>query len=137
MATERERDASVATLLSGIVGDAQELVRKEISLARQEIREEISAAKDAGIKLAIGGGVLAIGGLFLLVTLALGIADLFNWSAWAGFGIVGVVLVIAGYILFSAAQKQMKEIKPVPEKTIETMKENVEWIKDRTTSDRT
>jgi len=137
MATERERDASVATLLSGIVGDAQELVRQEIALARQEIREEISAAKDAGTKLVIAGAVLAIGALFLLVTLALGIADLFNWSSWAGFGIVGVVLAIVGYILYSAAQKRMKEIKPVPEKTIETMKENVEWIKDRTTSDRT
>jgi len=137
MATERERDASVATLLSGIVGDAQELVRKEIALARQEIREEISAAKDVGIKLATAGAVLAVGGLFLLVTLALGIADLFNWSAWAGFGLVGIVFAIVGYILYSSAQKQAKEINPVPEKTIETMKENVEWIKDRTTSDRT
>ena len=48
MATEREREASVGTLISGIVGDAQELVRKEIALARQEIREEIGNAKDAG-----------------------------------------------------------------------------------------
>jgi hypothetical protein len=54
MAYERERDTSMAQLLSGIVGDAQELVRKEIALARQEIREEIGNAKDAGIKLAIG-----------------------------------------------------------------------------------
>jgi len=137
MATERERDPSVATLLSGIVGDAQELVRKEIALARQEIREEISTAKDVGIKLATAGAVLAVGGLFLLVTLALGIADLFNWSPWAGFGLVGIVFAIVGYILYSAAQKRAKEINPVPEKTIETMKENVEWIKDRTTSDRT
>jgi len=136
MATERERDSSVATLLSGIVADTQELVRQEIALARQEIREEIGAAKDVGIKLAIAASVLAIGALFLLVTLALGIAALFNWPAWAGFGIVGVVLALAGSILFSTAQKQMKAINPVPEQTIETMKENVEWIKDRTTSDR-
>ena len=52
MATEREYDASVSALLSGIVGDAQDLVRKEIALARQEIREEITAAKDAATAMA-------------------------------------------------------------------------------------
>ncbi len=139
MATERERESepSLATLLSGIVADAQELVRQEIALARQEIREEISTAKDAGIKLGIAGAVLAIGGLLLVLTLAQALADLFNWPTWAGYGLVGVVLAIVGYLLFSAAQKRLKEVHPVPERTVETLKENVEWLKDRTTSDRT
>jgi hypothetical protein len=137
MAFQREQDASVAQLLSGIVGDAQELVRKEIALARQEIREELDAAKSAGIKLGIAGGVLAVGGLLVVLAIAQGIADLFNWPAWAGYALVGVVLAIAGGILFSAAQRQIKEIRPMPERTVETMKENVEWIKDRTTSDKT
>jgi hypothetical protein len=137
MAFERERDASVSQLLSGIVGDAQTLVRQEIALARQEIREEISEAKSAGIKFGIAGGVLAIGGLLLVLTLAQAIADLFDWPVWAGYGLVGVVLAIAGYLLLSSAQNQIKKVHPVPEKTVETMKENVEWIKDRTSSDRT
>ena len=38
--TEREREPSVASLLSGIVGDAQPLVRQEIALARQEVRAD-------------------------------------------------------------------------------------------------
>src|SRR5919205_4590390 len=126
MAYERERDTSMAQLLSGIVGDAQELVRKEIALARQEIREEIGNAKDAGVKLAIAGAVLAIGGLLLVLTLAQGLADLLDWPTWAGYGVVGLVLAIVGYFLLSSAQKQIKEISPVPEKTVETIKENVE-----------
>lgn len=136
MATEREREDSVASLLGGIVGDAQELVRKEIALARQEIREEIGNAKDAGIQLAIAGAVLGIGGLLLVLMLAQALADLLNWPTWAGYGIVGVVLAIVGYVLLSSAQKRIKQIQPVPEKTVETMKENIEWIKDRTTSDK-
>jgi len=135
--TERERDASVSQLIGGIVGDAQELVRKEIALARQEIREEIGNAKDAGIKLAIAGAVLGIGGLLLVLTLAQGLADLLDWPTWAGYGLVGLVLAIVGYFLLSSAQKQIKQISPVPAKTVETIKENVEWIKDRTTSDKT
>lgn len=135
--TERERETSVSTLVSGIVSDVQDLARKEIALARQEIKEDLNEAKDAAVKLGISGGVLAVGGLFLLVTLALGLADLLDWPAWAGFGVVGLVFAVVGFFLFSSAQKQAKELKPMPEKTIETMKENVEWIKDRTTSDRT
>jgi drug/metabolite transporter (DMT)-like permease len=137
MAAGHEREASVATLLSGIVSDAQELVRKEIALARQEIREEISAAKDAGIRLAIAGVVLAVGGLLLVLTLAQALADLLDWPVWAGYGIVGVVLTIIGSILFASAHQRMQEIHPVPEKTVATIKENIEWIRDRTTSDRT
>ena len=137
MAYEREPDTSMSQLISGIVGDAQDLVRKEIALARQEVREELDAAKNAGIKLGIAGAVLAVGGLLVVLALAQGIADLFNWPAWAGYALVGVILAIAGGILLSAAQRQIKNIHPVPERTVETMKENVEWIKDRTTSDRT
>ena len=136
MATEREYDASVSALLSGIGGDAQHLVRQEIALARQEIREEIAAAKEAGTALAIAGAILGVGGLCLLVTLALGLADLFNWQAWAGFGVVGLVFGIVGAIMLSSARQRMKRISPVPERTVETMKENIEWIKDRTTSDK-
>src|SRR5437867_649511 len=58
--TEREHEPSVGSLLSGIVGDAQALVRQEIALARQEIREEIDNAKKAGMTLGIAGAVLAI-----------------------------------------------------------------------------
>ncbi len=137
MAYEREGDTSVSQLISGIVGDAQVLVRQEIALARQEISEEIGNAKQAGIKLGIAGGVLAVGGLLLILALAQGFAALLHWPNWAGYLLVGVVLAIVGYVLFSTAQKQIKDVRPVPKQTVETLKENAEWIKERTTSDKT
>jgi len=137
MAYEREHDSSMTQLISGIVGDAQELVRKEIALARQEVREELDAAKRAGMKLGIAGAVLAVGGLLVVLAIAQGIADLLDWPVWAGYALVGAVLAIAGGFLFSAGQRQIKDVHPLPERTVETIKENVEWIKDRTTSDKT
>ncbi|KAB8143915.1 phage holin family protein [Chloroflexia bacterium SDU3-3] len=131
-----EREPSVGTLVSSIVGDVQALARQEITLAREEIREELTTAKQAGIKLGIAAAVLGVGTLFLLIALAFGLNALFSWPTWAGFTLVGVVAAVVGGIMLAAGQKQAKEVHPVPEKTIETLKENAEWIKDRTTSDR-
>lgn len=132
-----DRDASLGSIVSGIVGDVQDLVRQEIALARQEVREEVNTAKDAGIKLGIAGGVLAVGGLLLVFALAEGVGALLGGRIWAGYAIVGALFAIVGYVLLSSAQKELKTINPVPQKTVDTMKENVEWIKDRTTSDKT
>lgn len=132
-----EREASVGTLVSSIVGDVQTLARQEIALAREEIKEELGTARDAAIKLGIAAAVLTIGGILLTVFLSLAVADLFNWPAWAGFGLVGLVFAIIGGVLLYLGKKDVDQIKPMPQKTIDTMKENVEWIKDRTTSDRT
>jgi hypothetical protein len=123
---------STASLIGGIVADLQELVRKEIALARQETVEEIGKIKTASIALATAGAVLAVGGLLLVLALAGGLADLLNWPTWAGYAIVGVVLGVIGAVLVSTAQKRFKTIHPIPAKTVETVKVNVEWLKERT-----
>jgi len=123
---------SAASLVGGIVGDVQDLVRKEIALARQETLEEIGKLKTAGIALAVAGAVLAVGGLLLVLSLAQGLADLVNWPNWAAYVLVGGILAVTGFILLSLAQKRLKQIHPIPEKTVETVKENVEWLKQKT-----
>jgi protein-S-isoprenylcysteine O-methyltransferase Ste14 len=129
-----EATAPTSTLISGIVSDVQDLVRKEISLARTETVEEIQKAKTAAIAFVSAGAVLAIGGLLLILALGQGIADLLNWPVWAGYGILGVLLAIAGLVLMAAGRRKAKTIHPIPEKTVETVKENVAWLKDRTTA---
>lgn len=141
MATERDlalatrevaqNGTSAAGLVGGIVSDVQTLVRKEIALARQETLEEIGKLKTAAVALAVAGATLAVGGVLLLLFLAQGLADLVNWPTWAGYLVVGGLLAIVGAILLSLAQKRMKHIHPVPEKTVETVKENVEWLKQK------
>jgi protein-S-isoprenylcysteine O-methyltransferase Ste14 len=74
---------------------------------------------------------LAVGGVLLVLSLAQGLADLVNWPAWASYVLVGGVLAIIGFILLSLAQKRLTHIHPVPEKTVETVKENVEWLKQK------
>jgi hypothetical protein len=55
---------------------------------------------------------------------------------WGCYAIVGGVLLSAGLIILYTGKKTAEEIKVVPEETVETLKENAQWIKEQTTSNR-
>ena len=56
---------------------------------------------------------------------------------WSSALIVGVVLAGAAYVLVKQGKERVEEAgSPVPEQTIETVKEDVEWAKTRATSAR-
>jgi uncharacterized protein YoxC len=50
-------------------------------------------------------------------------------DAWLASLIVGVAVLVVSVILVSVGRKRFQQVKVVPEKTIETMKENVQWAK--------
>ena len=132
MADERERNESFASLLSGAINDIRELFRQEISLARVEIRDEMANLKSAVIKLSAAAVALLLGAVLLLTALSRGLAVLFDMPIWAGFAIVGGVLAIIGGVLLALAWPNLRAIGPVPERTVRTLKENVEWVKRQT-----
>jgi uncharacterized membrane protein YqjE len=125
---------SIGSLLGGILNDVRTLIREEIALARVEMREQAGRAKAAAMSFGIAAAALAFGGVFLLVAIALGIADLLGWPAWAGFLIVALVLGIGGYFTLSAGRKQLADVRAMPEETVTTLKENSEWIAKRLSS---
>jgi uncharacterized membrane protein YqjE len=126
----RPSDRSVGDLVRDIVSNAQEMVRSELRLAKAELREETSktlaSAKKMGI--AAGAGIFAIMFVLVGVTLLLSLA----LPMWLAFLIVGGVLGIVAAALFSSAKQALHV--PVPEKTVENVKENVEWMKNQTRS---
>lgn len=125
---------SVSTLVGDIVTDAQNLLKQELALAKREITEEIDKAKEAAISLAIGAGILALGGVLLCFMLVY----LLNWAfpeylpLWGCFAIVGGMLAAAGGIILAVGTKRAGAIHLVPERTLNTMKDNVKWIKNPT-----
>jgi membrane protein implicated in regulation of membrane protease activity len=125
---------SIGGLVRGILNDLRELVREEIALARVEVRDTAGRAKLAAASLGAAVVALAFGGTFLLIAVAVGIADLFNWPVWAGFLVVALLLSVAGAVMFAAGRKRLRTIQPVPEQTVQTLKENSEWIAKRLSS---
>jgi MFS family permease len=125
---------SIGGLIRGIMADVRQLMREEIALARVEMREQAQRAKLAAIALGTAVVALAIGGVFLLVSLAVGIADLLDWPVWAGFFIVALVLCVAGMVMLSTGRKRLSNVRPLPEQTMQSLKENSEWIAKRLSS---
>jgi uncharacterized membrane protein YqjE len=134
MESEIVSHESIGGLVRGILMDLRTLVREEIALARVEITEQVGRARGAAISFGIAAAALAFGGTFLLVAIALAIADLMNWPAWSGFLIVAVLLSVTGLVSLSSARKQLQAVHTVPEETVSTLKENSEWIAKRLSS---
>ena len=125
---------SVGGLIRGILMDLRTLIREEIALARVEIREQAGRARTAAMSFGIAAAALLFGGIFLLVALATGIAELLGWPFWAGFLVVAVLLSVIGAFMLSSGRKQLRTIHAVPEQTVSTLKENSEWIAKRLSS---
>jgi hypothetical protein len=127
---------SLGGLIRGILMDLRTLIREEIALARVEIGEQATRARAAAMSFGIATGALLCGGIFLLVAIAIGIADLLNWPVWAGFLLVALLLTIIGYATLSSGRRKLQTIHAVPEETVTTLKENSEWIAKRLSSGR-
>jgi uncharacterized membrane protein len=127
---------SLGGLIRGILMDLRTLIREEISLARVEIGEQATRARAAAMSFGIAAGALVLGGVFLLIAIAMGIAELLHWPVWAGFLSVAGLLAIIGYATLSSGRRQMRTVHAVPEATVTTLKENSEWIAKRLTSER-
>lgn len=111
--------------ITGIIEDLQNIIRGEVQLAKTEIKEDAGKlGKALGM---IGAAVfLALVGFIFLM---LGVTYLLNKSIemWMAAGLVGLVLLLIGAILAMRGKSQMQEANMVPDKTIESLKEDKEW----------
>ena len=121
---------SIAGLLQGIVGNVQNIIRSEVQLAKTEMKEDASAYGKAAGMLVAGAvlGIYAIG-LMLLTFVYLLSTVLSDWVAAL---IVFVVVAAIAGVLAMIGLKRIKAVKPGPEQTIDTLKEDVQWVKQQT-----
>jgi hypothetical protein len=123
-------DRSTSDLLRELSQQTGDLVRKEMELAKAELREKGKAAGIAGGMFG-GAGVIALYGVGALTAAAiLGLAIVLD--AWLAALLVGVgYLAVAGILALTGKKKVEQATPPVPEQAIESSKEDVEWTKQR------
>jgi uncharacterized membrane protein YqjE len=130
MTTSSDTDnASLGVLFRDLANDLSSLTRKELELARTETMEKVSHASKAVISMA-AGGFLAYAGL--LVLLAAAVMVVATWVPyWLSATIVGGVVLIIGVILLQSGRSALKKTNITPEKTVDSMKENAQWVKEK------
>jgi Putative Actinobacterial Holin-X, holin superfamily III len=126
--TEVREAGTARGLIASVVSDAQRLVALEIALAKQE-------AKELATRNAIAAGVIAFGGLLLVLGVLVALPSLAVWllpwhwqaaAVWVGaYLVLGLLLVIIG-----RSRLQLR----LPPRTIGSLKENKEWALRRVRS---
>jgi uncharacterized membrane protein YqjE len=134
--TDDLHDRSLGELLKQLSEQTTRLVHQELELAKAELTQK---GKQAGMGAGMFGGagalgLAALGALTACFILALDAV----MPAWLAALIVAVVYGIVAFVLVKQGQAKIKKATPpVPEQTIETVKEDVEWAKTQMRSDRT
>lgn len=123
----KQAEKSIGELFGEMTTEVSQLMRKEVELAKVEIKEEVGRAGKAGGML--GGG--AVAGYFALLFVSLALAWLLDqaMNTALAFFIVGALYGIAAAVLITRGRDQMKRVDPVPRQTVETLKEDAEWVR--------
>ena len=126
MAEER----ALSDVLQDILRNVQDMVRFEIRLAKTEIREEVSKTVTPSVWIAAGTVGAVSAWIFLLWTLVYALAT--RMPMWAATLVIAVVMAAAATVLILGGVQRARRIQPMPYRTVESVKENLEWMKQST-----
>jgi len=123
---------SIGSLISGLLQDLQEMVRGEITLARAEVRDDVTTASKGLASLA-GASLIGVTGFIFVM---LGVTYLLNqyMRMWIAAGAVGLALLVIAAIVASIAKSKLSATNLKPDQTIDSLKEDREWAKQQVSS---
>ena len=134
-----KEERSLGDLFSELATETSTLVRQEVALAQTELTQKAtSVGKNVGFLVA-GGAVGYTALLVILAAVVIGltqlISNLSGWqlitSAWVAAAIVGLVVSVVAYVLVTNALTKLKNTELTPRQTVETLKEDAEWLKNQ------
>ncbi|MFV2113388.1 phage holin family protein [Micromonospora sp. LOL_025] len=128
-APEKERTQSVGDLLVEVTRDFSTLVRKEVELAKAELREEAGRAGKVGGMF--GGAALAgfLTVLFVSYALWWGLSNVMD-QGWAALIVAVIWAAVTGGLL-SRARKEMAQLGSVLPRTQQTAREIPDAMRGR------
>src|SRR5262245_4139712 len=122
---------TLTELVSGIAEDAQRLIQQQYQMLRAEVKEDIRRTKSALTYMSAGIVASLIGVVFLVVALPLLLNWTFNLPDWAGWAIIGILMLLLGIVGLFAGRRIFEKYNPLPDKTLNALEENLSWIANR------
>ena len=128
------RDRPIGDLLRQLSQETSTLVKQELDLAKAEMTQKGRHA-GAGAGFIGGGALFGLGAFGALTACLIALLATALDHVWLASLIVAVVWgAIGGILALRGKDKIQEAAPPTPEKTVETLKEDVEWAKTRTRS---
>lgn len=125
-------DRSLGELFAELSRDATTLIRKEFELAKAETFANLARLGRHATYIAVGGA-LAYAGLLTIVAALVVILQAVGLTWWASTLIVGIVVLLVGYLLVQRGLSALQRDRLTPTETIETLKENAAWARGQRT----
>jgi len=124
-------ERSLGELFAELSEKTSTLVKKEIELARHEMTRSATEMARRSAMIGVGGAIAYAGFIVLLIGAAWLLAML-GLPTWVAFVIAGGIALAVGAFLAMRAAQALKTVSVVPERTVETIKQDVEWAKEQT-----
>ncbi len=125
-----DNDRSLGDLFTELANESGALIRQEVALAQAEMTQK---ATKVGINigyLAVGGSIAFIAVQAILAAVIIALGNLIG-NYWISALIVGIVVAIVAYFMISSALESLKKMQVKPEQTVESLKEDAEWVKEQ------
>lgn len=122
-------ERSISAVLTDIVRNIQEIVRGEIRLAASEARGELRNARPSGL-LILAGAVAGVFSVFFLLLAAFMVLSRVM-AAWAAGVCIAIPLAVIALACCGIGARRLRQARPAV-KALGSLKENVEWAKQRT-----
>ena len=129
---------SIPSLLRELRDETTTLFRQEVALAKTELKQNASRMGNHAAHIAIGGFVAYAGVIVLLI----GIGQLFGAllakfgvdeqvATWLAPTIVGLVVAIIGWAMFTKAKNAIAHDDLAPRQTIDSLRTNKQWAQSK------
>jgi hypothetical protein len=134
-----KEERSLGDLFSELSKETSTLMRQEVNLAQVEITQKATIVGKQVGSLVVGGAVGYAALLIILLALVIGLSQLisaiFGWtiitSAWVAAAIIGLIVGGIAFSLITSALATLKKTDLTPKQTIESLKEDAQWIKNQ------
>jgi uncharacterized membrane protein YqjE len=123
------QEKSIGDLFGDLARELGTLVRQEIQLAKVEMSAKAAqAGRDAGM-VAVGGTLAHAGLLAVIAGIILALGTIV--PLWISALFVGLIVLAVGAVVVRSRTQAMKRIDSAPRQTLETLKEDAQWARER------
>ncbi|HVG03227.1 MAG TPA: phage holin family protein [Nitrospira sp.] len=131
---EESSRPTIVSLVNSLLADLRGLLTKELQLAKHEMQHELSKV----LKISIQAGIAAILSLMAVILLCLTLVyvlhSILGLSLWASYGMVAILSTAGAGILGYLVMKLGSTLRLWPFRTIHTLKEDAQWLKEQVLS---